>query len=296
MFRIIFAQIVIWLLVGLSFGWCIDDERLEKLQIYFETEMYEEASSLLDELIVQFPDDPRFKYLLAIIDYQREDYDRAGKVFVEFIKEHPGVAEPYYLLGEITLKRGNKNMARKYLSRYCELVPQDIDARHKLDLISNNIGSADIIIIKNGKKDSALVKKIGFYGACVHSQQEHSIKLINGSFRKWSSMGIDFAYPVDLRGKKIVLELKGKQGGERLDLIFRDKFAPDYNPQLELAAEEKSVSPDWQQIKVTLGKHQPEIDLSSVVHMGLELGSSTVQNPVQSTLFIKNIVIENASN
>lgn len=285
-------------------GWCIEEdssfglyetgERLEKLQIYFETEMYEEALALLDELLVQFPDEPRFEYLKAIVNYQRQDYDNASRVFIKFIKKYPDIAEPYYLLGEINLKKGNKDEAKRYLSRYCELVPEDYDAQHKLNSISSE-GLLVIFIIEDGREDSQLVEKVGFYGACVHSYEEEWIKLVNGSFCSWSSMGIDFVYPLDLRGKRIIFKLKGKQGGERLELTFRDKFSKSYNPQLVLMPEERLL-PNWHQIKVTLDDHQRKIDLSSVVHMGLEFGLSTVQNPPNSTLFVKDIFIENAHN
>ncbi len=302
MLRIVFAYIlaICFWVAGIACGWCVEKdfsrdmydagERLEELQIYFETEMYEEASVLLDGLIIQFPDEPRFKYLRAVVDYQRGNYERAQEVFVEFVKEYPGVAEPYYLLGEINLKRGKEEVARQYLMRYCELVPEDYDAHLKLSSLSGK-NSCATTIIKDGREDSALVEKIGFYGACVHMYQKQSIKLINGSFRSWSSMGIDFIYPLDLRGKQIVLKLKGKQGGEKFELTFRDKFAQDYTPQLVLAPKRKGLSGDWQKIEVVFDAHQPKIDLSCVVHMGLEFGTSTVQNPRNSTLFVKDIFI-----
>ena len=304
--KTIFLIICFWV-AAIACGWCVEKdfsrdvydagERLEKLQIYFETEMYEEACLLLDELIAQFPDEPRFKYLRAVVDYQRGSYERAQEVFVEFVKEYPEVAEPYYLLGEINLKRGKEEVARQYLRRYCELVPEDYDAHLKLSSLSRK-DSCATTLIKDGREDLALVKKIGFYGygACVHSQQMQSIKLINGGFRTQSSMEIDFVYPVDLRGKQIVLKLKGKEGGEKFELTFRDKFAQDYTPQLVIAPEEKGLSGDWQQIEVGFARRQGEIDLSCVVHMGLEFGTSTAQNPRNSTLFVRDIFIEDARN
>lgn len=270
------------------------DERLEKLHIYFETEMYEQAATLLTELIAQYPDEPRFKYLAAIVDYQRGDYEHAEPVFTEFIEQYPDVAEPYYLLAEINLKQDNEEIARQYLTKYCLLIPEDFAARSKLDAISTQ-GAPGAVIMENGRGDGELVERIGFYGACVHRYQEQSLKLINGSHRSWSSMGIDFAYPLDLRGKQIVLKLKGKLGGERLLMTFRDKGAKDYNPQLVLTPE-KSTSCYWQKIKVVLEGDQPDIDLSQVVHMGLEFGFSTAQNPANSTLFVKDIVIKDVDN
>ena len=213
------------------------DKKLERLEIYFETEMYEEASILLNELISQFPDEPSFKYLNAIIDYQRGNYDLADAIFVEFIEQYPQAAEPYYLLAQISLEREDLDLARSYLAKYCALVPGDTGAQDKLRSILNQEDSQPMIIIQNGRADPGLVERVGFYGGCVHSYQEESIKLVNGSFCTWSSMGIDFIYPLDLRGKKVVFKLKGKQGGESLELTFRDKFAKNYTPQLVLAPE-----------------------------------------------------------
>lgn len=306
MLRIVVTHILVICFVGavMVCGFCFEadsgwrlsgaGERLERLEIYFETEMYAEASALLDELMVEYPDESRFEYLQAIVDYQRGSYNKASKIFEEFIQDYPEVAEPYYLLGEINLKKGNIAGARRYFREYCGLVPQDLQAQRKLNSLSNDtgeVGLQEATIIKDGEENSSLVKKIGFYGACVHSRQVQSIKLINGMQGSWASMGIDLARPLDLRAKQVVLELKGKQGGEKFVLIFRDKFAQDYTPQLVLEPEEE-VSPEWRQLRVPLEAHQAEIDLSCVVHIGLEFGFSTVQNPVHSTLFVRDIIIK----
>lgn len=299
--------LVCFLLLATSCGWCIDEdigpefvniaEELERLEIYFETEMYEEAAMLLDELVAQFPEEPRLRYLRAIVDYQRQDYDSASAVFIEFIEEYPDVPEPYYLLGEMDFNKGNLEKAREYFMEYCALVPEDYDAHDKLQVILTNIHPGDIAIIKDGKEDLNIVKKVGFYGACVHSQQGQSLKLINGSFRAWSSMGIDFVYPLDFRAKTIVLKLRGKQGGEKFQLTFRDRFARDFTPQLMLEPEEKGISCEWEELKVVLDAQKANnIDLSCVVHMGLEFGLSTVQNSAHSVLFVKDIIIEDAHN
>ena len=60
--------------------------------------------------------------------------------------------------------------------------------------------------------------------------------------------------------------------------------------------EGEKVSINWQQLEITLDGKDSTIDLSSVVHLGLEFGSSTVQNPAHSTLFVKDIIIEDGSN
>ncbi|GAF91716.1 unnamed protein product, partial [marine sediment metagenome] len=68
-----------------------------------------------------------------------------------------------------------------------------------------------------------------------------------------------------------------------------------HNPQLVLVPE-KSATRRWKKIKVAFGNHQPGIDLSQIVHLGLEFGFSTVQNPAQSTLYVKDITIEDVNN
>lgn len=274
------------------------DNRLESLQIYFESGRYEEASVLLEELIIEFPEEPRFRYLKAVVDYQREDYDDASKVFLEFIKQNPEIPEPYYLLSEINLKKGNFETARMYLTKYCRLAPEDYGAFDRLKSIANSTefsNTDNTIVIRDGQNNPGLVKKIGFYGACLYAQQDESIKLTNGSHRSWSSMGIDFSYPQDLRKKQIMLKLKGKRGGENFELTFRDKFAQDYNPQLVLKPEQE-LSSDWREIRIGLKEQHSEIDLSQIVHIGVEFGFSTARNPANSVLFIKDIILEDADN
>ncbi|MFH1046339.1 MAG: tetratricopeptide repeat protein, partial [Candidatus Omnitrophota bacterium] len=90
-------------------------KQLETLEIYFETALYEEAAGLLVELIVRFPQEPRFYYLQAIVDYQRGRYQQAQEIFRKFTEEYPDIPEPYYLLAEISLKRGESDQARQYL-------------------------------------------------------------------------------------------------------------------------------------------------------------------------------------
>lgn len=271
------------------------NERLEKLEIYFETGMYSEARTLLQELITQFPDEARFGYLQAIVDYQLGDYQQAEYVLARFTEEYPDVPEPYYLLSEINTIQGQAKKAKDYLAQYCLLVPDDFQAEQKLQAMSAPAMSEDAVIMQNGKEDSDLVQKLGFYGACVHSREGQALKLINGSFRTWSCMGMDFSRPLDLRQKQIVLTIKGKQGGEKLELTFRDKFAASYDPQLVIVRDE-GLSDDWKRIIIRPKEHPGEIDLSNVTHIGLEFGFATVQNPAQSTLYVKDISIEDADN
>ena len=223
--KIIFGQIIAcFLMLRCACGFCLEEEfmqsfsgdvagKIEKLQIYFETEMYDQASALLDELIARFPEEQKFVYLQAIVDYQRGNYERASNVFVEFTEKFPETPEPYYLLGEVNRKLGRQDLAKEYLAKYCRLVPEDTAARQKLALFSAQ-GLDKMSIMDNGRQNRQFVEKVGFYGACLHSYQERAIKLINGLHRSWSSMGIDFAYPVDLRGKGIALNLR--EGGDIL--------------------------------------------------------------------------------
>lgn len=295
-----------FLLLFVARGYCLEQqlsaaalkqisEKVEKLEIYFEAGMYQEAEDILENLITQFPDEPRFTYLKAIVDYEQQDYAQAEQVFSEFIEQYPDVAEPYYILGEINLRQGKPDEAKRYWARYSELAPEDYDLRNKLSAITgdNSYGTS---IVADGREDPAIVKKLGFYGGCVSAQKEQSIQLINGSSCNWSSMGIDFVYPIDLRGKRIVLKLKGKQGGERLELTFRDKFAKGYEPQLVLLPDQETLSSDWRNIKVSFAQEEKKMDLSSVVHLGLEFGSATVQNPANSVLFVEDIIIEDDHN
>jgi tetratricopeptide (TPR) repeat protein len=301
MVKYIGILVAVFFLIGAgACGFCFADglsisddveESLERLEIYLQTEMYPEAAILLDQLQFQFPNEIRFVYLKAIVDYQRGNYESAILIFNELVEQHPQLAEAYYLLGQIYLHRGRPGLAREYLAKYCELVPEDYAAHLQLTSISKQ--KDPIVIIENGRGDSALVKKIGFYGACIHSYQKQSLKLINGLSPNWASMGIDLAYPLNLQRKRIVLQMRGKQGEERLQLTLRDKFAENYQPQLVLTLEQPLLS-DWQEFQVSLPEEQPEIDLSQIVHIGLEFGSSTIQNPAHSTLFVQDIFIEDA--
>ncbi|MFC1631890.1 tetratricopeptide repeat protein [Candidatus Omnitrophota bacterium] len=268
----------------------LSEQRLEQLQIYFETGMFDQAAELLGQLQLEFPEETRFKYLAGIVDYQRGKYSRAEGVFLKFIEQYPEVVEPYYLLSEINLKKGDSARALEYLAKYCELVPEDLEAHRRMTLLSST-DSRGAVLIEDGREDQELVKKVGFYGGCVHSYQDQTIKLINSTSGGWAEMGIDFAQPIDLRGKRIVLKLRGKRGGEKLILALRDKFASDVQPQLMLNPE-KELSENWQDIRVDMKTEDATIDLSQVVHLGLEIGYATADNPFNSILYVEDITIK----
>lgn len=273
-------------------GWCLEeDERLAELETYLELEMFDRAASLVDGLRQEFPDDPHLEYLDGVIAYHNKKPGKAQAVLLEFIAQYPEVPDPYYILGEISLEQSDITRAKEYFSKYCELVPEDIDAYLRLSALSHpNIGS-QAAIIKDGRQDRRFVKKVGFYGGCIFTQEPGAMKLVNGGFCNWSAMGIDFVYPVDLRGKSIILEIKGKAGGEKIELTFRNQFAKEYTPQMTISPQTNLLT-DWQRLKIDLEGSNPQMDLSCVVHIGLEFGFSTVQNPVNSALFVKNMVIE----
>ena len=97
----------------------------------------------------------------------------------------------------------------------------------------------------------------------VSSHEDKALKLINGSFRTWSCMGMDFAQPIDLRGKNIVFVLRGKDGGEKFEITFRDKHSQGTTPQLEIIREE-GLDSQWKEIVIKPEKHDSTIDLSSI--------------------------------
>lgn len=307
MLKVVFLTFFIFfgVLLSATSSFCFDDEldkdateleiKLDMLKVYFEIEMYEEASNELGYLMRRYPDEPKFIYLQALIDYKRGDYDSAEEILLSLSQLSPETAQVYYFLGEIYLQRGDWEKAREYIQNYCKLVPEDYQAYEKLVSIGlpqlKGIG-----IMKNGQRYSNLVKKIGFYGGCQHSYQDEAIKLVNAKFFQWSSMGIDFIAPVDLRKKKIVFKIKGKSGGERLKLTFRDNSAFNFEPQLVLTPKEPTLSSEWQLVDINVDDFYKELDPSQVVHIGLEFGTNTTGNPANATLYVKDIVIENADN
>jgi tetratricopeptide (TPR) repeat protein len=144
---------IVCLLIRSACGFCSEDifkqefpnqlnDRLEKLEVYFETGLYDDAADILDELSGQFPNERRFVYLRGILDYQRGNYELARRVFVEFIREHPDVPEPYYILSDINMKQDNKEQAREYLAEYCRLAPEDFSAQARLRLLRDKLRPA----------------------------------------------------------------------------------------------------------------------------------------------------------
>ncbi|GAA4280369.1 DUF6090 family protein [Gaetbulibacter aestuarii] len=82
--------------------------------------------------------------------------------------------------------------------------------------------------------------------------------------------------------KKIQVELKGKTGGEKLELALKDKYDPDDGTESRVPL---TLSKDWQTYTFDLQKDFPKANLKHLY----QLAGFVVQDPKGMTLKIKNI-------
>lgn len=149
--------------------------------------------------------------------------------------------------------------------------------------------------------------KVAWYDPKNVHNGKQSFMLVNGLGTKpgetWGSVGIDLgpvmdpnAYPKKIAGidvskfKYLAFWVKGKKGGEHLEVIFRDSKAITYMPQVKRAVNDATT--EWQRVAVSLDDVAGQVDLTSLVHIGVAFGSD-VGNKKGDIVYIDDIVFTN---
>jgi len=132
-----------------------------------------------------------------------------------------------------------------------------------------------------------------------------SFRLINGEkglSQKWASFNMNLGPTLDSRVtpikirplnvssyNKLVFWVKGAHGGEQFRVIFRDAHAPDYLPQARVNPMPDGATTQWSTVEIPLSKINWQVDLKSLVSVGLEFGQN-IGNRQGAMLFIDNFM------
>lgn len=143
------------------------------------------------------------------------------------------------------------------------------------------------------------IARIGFYGCAADrssyeliSNNRYYFKLINSSRLVWGSVGIDLNQPYDLADfNRISFKVKGRNGGERFQVILRDTDWTDYNvPESNSPPiPEEGLKSKWSYVHFNLDELEGDVDLSYLDHIAIEIGSANTENPPHAGIFIKDI-------
>ncbi|MFH1379277.1 MAG: alpha-amylase family glycosyl hydrolase [bacterium] len=167
-----------------------------------------------------------------------------------------------------------------------------------LVFISTHSAAQKFSISKN------IVKRICFYGGAsdrssyeILQNGRYYFKLINSNRLNWGSVGIDLIQPYDLQNfNRISFKIKGRNGGERFQVILRDVDWTNYNvPECNSPPiPEKGLESRWSYVHFNLDDLEGDVDLSYLDHIAIEIGSINTDNPSNAGIFIKDIYFNKA--
>jgi len=149
-----------------------------------------------------------------------------------------------------------------------------------------------------------------FIPAYVH-HGSCSFKLVNSprSKENWGSFSINLGSILDAKVDPIQIRsldvshyqyftfwIRGKKGGERFKVIFRDALSRSYLPTVKYTPPQNAATPEWRQVNIPLHQLDPysekyekrSLDLTQLVVVGLEFGDDA-GNQRGDTLFIDDL-------
>lgn len=91
------------------------------------------------------------------------------------------------------------------------------------------------------------------------------------------------------RFRYLVFWVKGKRGGEKFRIYFRDKNATTYDPQIKLEPD-ITINNLWQDTAVKLSKISRKIDIKNVVQIGIGYGKDD-GNKTGNIIYVDNFIL-----
>ena len=104
----------------------------------------------------------------------------------------------------------------------------------------------------------------------------------------WKAFCVDLKDPMDLEGGRFSFFARGKTGGERLKVVFRDADERSYPLS---SHHDYILTKNWQRISLPIDKLKNAIDVSRVKHFRFEYGSAAAKNKPNTVIHLKDIVI-----
>lgn len=161
-----------------------------------------------------------------------------------------------------------------------------------ISYLKKKIDRADLVnIVSGGALNKGIMKRIEFHGYARDrdAARDKILHLINPRKYNWADMSIDFKFPINLSGKNISASVRGKVGGEKINLVLRDSDNRSYR------LNDIFLTPGWRSETIMLDSAKNNIDLTRIRHLRLESGfvGDPPGNaaPAQTDIFIRDIKI-----
>lgn len=127
-------------------------------------------------------------------------------------------------------------------------------------------------------------------GAVESHAEGDVITLVNSDSHSFAQCAFELDRPIDLSTTKLVFMIKGKRGGENLELVLRDTRNISSLMIGSIKPLSQPLGTDWQKVEMTFNNlEQTSFDLRHVAYFRFEFGSKRAGNRVGDTLFIKDL-------
>jgi predicted O-linked N-acetylglucosamine transferase (SPINDLY family) len=121
-------------------------DRIEKISFFLKNKNFNEAKFIIDQLILEHPNNTDFLNILGIIFLETEKYLEAEKVFENILNFNPNSFEAYYNLGILNQKLLNLNKALQYYLKANIINKKNYLLLNKIALIYLKIENIDLSI------------------------------------------------------------------------------------------------------------------------------------------------------
>lgn len=140
------------------------------------------------------------------------------------------------------------------------------NGRYTLFLKEKVVNAKVIKLFEGGRINRDIIRNIEFRGhAKGKSGLSNKLIVLNNPEKyNWADLSLNFKFPMDFSKRKLYLSLRGKIGGERINLILRDVN----NKTFRLSG--ISLGSNWLTETVSFDNTVKEIDLSRVTHLRVE--------------------------
>ena len=121
-------------------------ERIEKISYFLKNKNFDDAKYIIDQLILEQPNNTDFLNILGVIFLETEKYLEAEKIFKSILDFKPNSFEAYYNLGFLNQKLLNFNKALHYYLQANIINKNNYSLLNKIALIYLKIEDVNLSI------------------------------------------------------------------------------------------------------------------------------------------------------
>lgn len=129
-----------------------------------------------------------------------------------------------------------------------------------------------------------------FAGASVlnSSKDRTHLTLANSTLASLAYAWIEYEPPINLAAYRLFFEIRGMNGGEQVELIFKDKNGNSSLNWKSIKPFDGGLLTEWQPFSLDL-EATPYFDAHQIQQMRIEVGSQRTGNPADAKVMIRNL-------